>query len=198
MNKTARIATLLAAVLLGTLGGAAAGQEASPSAQAPGATATGQPAAQKSKAKKVWTNDSIAEVRQPGDAYPKEKESAENRAKTAGGVPPSVQPDAQPPQPGVAPPVTLKIPKTAEEAKAEIAQAQGMLDNFQNLFDAAKERISTETDPMVRATLEQKMQLLQGDVDSTAADIKTLEKKLEELNGKQRPRAQTPGSSQPQ
>ena len=185
MKRTTRIATISALLIAGgALSSSAFAQEAS-SATPPSATPPARTSAPQTKPKKVWTNDSIEEVRKPSDVYQDQKEAAVVTAKENQG---QQQPtlNAKPPEPGVAPPVTLKIPTTVEEADKQIAQAQGMLENFQNLFGNTTDRLSTETDPTVRATLEQKLSLLQFDLDTTTSDLRTLESKRNELVAKDR------------
>ena len=141
--------------------------------------------ATKSKPKKVWTEDTIPEVRTAADKY------QDSRAATQV----SAQPDSsdvagapanQAGHKGLgAPPIVLHIPKTAEETQQAIDQRKGMSENFNNLLSNAQERLQTETDPTVRATLTEKANLLLSDIKSTNAEIKALEKALEAYkNGK--------------
>ena len=150
--------------------------------------------APKPKPKKVWTEDSIVEVRTPADNYldskaaqpsapatSKDGAAASNTAGTKGLG---------------APPIVLTIPKTAEETQKAIDQRKGMADNFHNLLSNAQERLQTETNPMVRATLTEKANLLLGDISSTNADIKTLERALEDYkNGKNPAQPKVAGQS---
>lgn len=139
--------------------------------------------APKPKPKKVWTEDSIPEVRTAADRYQDSKAAAQASTQPdSNGAAPSNQAGTK----GLgAPPIVLHIPKTAEETQQAIDQRKGMSDNFNNLLSNAQERLQTETNPMVRATLTEKANLLIGDIQSTNSEIKTLEKALEAYkNGK--------------
>ena len=139
--------------------------------------------APKPKPKKVWTEDSIAEVRTAADNYQDSKAAVQSNAQATSSGAAAATPAG--PKGLGAPPVVLHIPKTAEETQQAIDQRKGMSENFHNLLSNAQERLQTETDPMVRATLTQKANLLLGDISSTNSEIKTLEKALEDYkNGK--------------
>jgi len=141
--------------------------------------------APKPKPKKVWTEDSIAEVRTPADNYQDSKAAAQQSAPATSADAAAAAPNTAGPKGLGAAPVVLTIPKTAEETQKAIDQRKGMADNFNNLLSNAQERLQTETNPMVRATLTQKANLLISDINSTNAEIKTLEKALEDYkNGK--------------
>ena len=140
--------------------------------------------AAKPKPKKVWTEDSIAEVRTPADNYQDSKAAAQASAQAASGTEAAAPKSKDHKGPG-APPLVLHIPKTAEETQQAIDQRKGMADNFHNLLSNAQERLQTETDPTVRATLAEKANLLLLDIRTTNSEIKTLEKALEDYkNGK--------------
>jgi hypothetical protein len=136
------------------------------------------------KPKKVWTEDSIAGVRTPADNYLDSKAAAQASAQTASTDPATASSPKDHKGPG-APPLVLHIPKTAEETQQAIDQRNGMADNFHNLLSNAQDRLQTETDPRVRATLTEKANLLLLDINTTNSEIKTLEKALEDYkNGK--------------
>lgn len=200
MTRTTRIAAFSALLIMGgTLGSSTFAQEASSAQSAPPATPPARTSSQQAKPKKVWTNDSIKQVEKPSDVYQDQKEAA-----TASAAAKESQEQqqskaiAKPSESGVAPPVTLKIPNTVEEANAQIAQAREMLDNFQNLSSNTTDRLSTETDPTVRATLEQKMSLLKFDLETTSSDLKTLEKKRDELEAEAKDHSGSPTTAQSQ
>jgi hypothetical protein len=147
--------------------------------------------APKPKPKKVWTEDSIAQVRTPADNYQDSKGAQAAPDGTAG----AASNEAGPKGLG-APPIALHIPKTAEETQQAIDQRKGMAGNFHNLLSNAQERLQTETDPTVRATLTQKANLLLSDISSTNSEIKTLEKALEGYkNGKAPAQPKTDGQA---
>jgi hypothetical protein len=136
------------------------------------------------KPKKVWTEDSIAEVRTPADNYLDNKAEAQASAQTASTDPATASKPKDHKGPG-APPLVLHIPNTAGETQQAIDQRKGMADNFHNLLSNAQDRLQTETDPRVRATLTEKANLLLLDINTTNSEIKTLEKALEDYkNGK--------------
>ncbi|HET7105245.1 MAG TPA: hypothetical protein VFI38_00430 [Candidatus Acidoferrum sp.] len=140
--------------------------------------------APKPKPKKVWTEDSISEVRTAADRYQDSKSAQANGQGSTSDDASAATSQAGAKGLGAAP-IVLQIPKTAEETQQAIDQRKGMSENFNNLLSNAQERLKTETDPMVRATLTQKANLLIGDIQSTNSDIKTLEKALEAYkNGK--------------
>jgi hypothetical protein len=139
--------------------------------------------APKPKPKKVWTEDSIPEVRSAADRYQDSKaaQASEQTASASG----ATTADAKGYKGPGAPPLVLHIPKTAEETQQAIDQRKGMADNFHNLLSNAQDRLRTEADPTVRATLTEKMNLLLLDINTTNSEIKTLEKALEAYkNGK--------------
>ena len=138
--------------------------------------------APKPKPKKVWTEDSIPEVRTAADKYQDSKAEQANAQVAANGAAGS---NSAGPKGLGAPPVVLRIPKTAEETQKAINQRKGMSENFNNLLSNAQERLQTETDPTVRATLTEKANLLISDIKLTNSEIKTLEKAMEAYkNGK--------------
>jgi hypothetical protein len=132
----------------------------------------------KSKPKKVWTEDSIAEVRTPADNYQDSKAAAQTSTQATGGNAAAVANSKDHKGLG-APPLVLHIPNTPEETQQAIDQRKGMYDNFHNLLANAQDRLQTETDPTVRATLVEKSNLLILDINTTNSEIKTLEKALE-------------------
>jgi hypothetical protein len=152
--------------------------------------------APKPKPKKVWTEDSIAEVRTPADNYLDSKASTPTSAQTTPNGAASTAANSAGPKGLGAPPVVLHIPKTAEETQQAIDQRKGMADNFHNLLSNAQERLQTETDPTVRATLTQKANLLLSDISLTNSEIKALEKALDDYkNGKTPAQPKTEGQS---
>lgn len=138
-------------------------------------TTSGEAPAPKPKPKKVWTEDSIPEVRTAADHYQDQKAATNSEAsKPADGDATSAQ------HKGLGgPPLVLQIPKTPEETQQAIDKRKELGDDFRRLLSNARERLETETDPMVRATLEQKMGLLNLDIKSTDSEIRTLQKALE-------------------
>ena len=70
-----------------------------------------------------------------------------------------------------------------------------MADNFNNLLSNAQERLQTESDPTVRATLTEKANLLLSDIKLTNSEIKTLEKALADYKTEKNP-AQTRADGQ--
>ena len=131
----------------------------------------------KTKPKKVWTEDTIGEVRTPADKYADAKEAGE---KTSGNNITTEEP-VKSRKPAIGgPPLVLKIPPTAAETQEAIDKRRALSENFQRLLANAQERLETENDPQVRATLEEKATLLKFDIGSTSSDIKTLEKALKE------------------
>ena len=148
--------------------------------------------ATKSKPKKVWTEDSIPEVRTPADNYQDSKAAQASAQATP--VDAAAASNQRVPKGLGAPPIVLTIPKTAEETQKAIDQRKDMSENFHNLLSNAQERLETETNPMVRATLQEKANLLLGDISSTNSEIKTLEKALEDYkNGKAPAQPKTDG-----
>ena len=141
--------------------------------------------APKPKPKKVWTEDSIPEVRTAADRYQDSKAAAQASAQPDSNASAGAAANQAGPKGLGAPPIVLHIPKTAEETQQAIDQRKGMYENFHNLLSNAQERLQTETDPTVRATLVEKANLLMLDINTTNSEIKTLEKALEDYkNGK--------------
>lgn len=139
--------------------------------------------APKPKPKKVWTEDSISEVRTAADRY-QDSKAAQASEQTASANAATTADAKDHKGPG-APPLVLHIPKTIEETQQAIDQRKGMYENFHNLLSNAQDRLQTETDPTVRATLVEKANLLMLDINTTNSEIKTLEKALEDYkNGK--------------
>lgn len=134
--------------------------------------------APKPKPKKVWTEDTIPEVRTAADKYQDSQSAQVNGQGVSNDAAGAATSHAGPKGLG-APPVVLHVPKTAEETQQAIDQRKGMADNFHNLLSNAQERLQTETDPTVRATLTEKANLLLSDINLTNSEIKTLEKALE-------------------
>jgi tetrahydromethanopterin S-methyltransferase subunit B len=132
----------------------------------------------KHKAKKVWTEDSIEEVRTPADKYQDAQEAAKNSPKNSARL---VTVDGPNVPKGVgAPPLVLHIPSTPEDTQKEIDKRKDLADNFHRLLSDAEERLQNEPDPMVRKTLEEKANLLKFDINSTNTDIKKLEKAIDD------------------
>ena len=152
--------------------------------------------APKPKPKKVWTEDSIPEVRTAADRYQDSKAAAQTGAQVDSNGAAATAANPAGPKGLGAPPIVLHIPKTAEETQQAIDQRKGMSENFHNLLSNAQERLQTETNPMVRATLTQKANLLISDINSTNSEIKTLEKALEDYkNGKASAHPKTEGQA---
>ena len=175
----------LGALLLAFLPAGLAQQSATPDSSAPQAaaqTTTAQPAP--AKTKRVWTDDNIGQVRTPEDVYLDQKRAAEELARQKKEPAPEVQANAT--KPGARGPIVLKIPDTADETQKAIAQRQAMFDNFTNLLGATQKQLDGETNPTVRATLEQKAGLLQGDVADTRSDLDKLQKHLAELEAEKK------------
>ena len=141
--------------------------------------------APKPKTKKVWTEDSIPEVRTAADRYQDSKAATQASAQPDSNAAEGAPANQAGPKGLGAPPIVLQIPKTAEETQKAIDQRKGMYENFNNLLSNAQDRLQTESDPTVRATLTEKANLLIGDIKSTNDEIKKLEKALEAYkNGK--------------
>jgi hypothetical protein len=176
----------LGALLLAFLPAGLAQQSASPDSSTPQAaaqTTTAQPAP--AKTKRVWTDDNIGQVRTPEDVYLDQKRAAEELARQKKQEPaPKTQANA--PKPGARSPLVLKIPPTADETQQAIAQRQAMFDNFTNLLGSTQKQLDGQTNPTVRATLEQKAGLLKGDVERTRSDIEKLQKHLAELEAQKK------------
>jgi tetrahydromethanopterin S-methyltransferase subunit B len=134
--------------------------------------------APKHKAKKVWTEDSIEEVRTPADKYLDAQETAKNAPKTSPKLITVDGPNA--PKTIGAPPLVLHIPSTPEDTQKEIDKRKDLASDFHRLLSDAEERLQTEPDPMVRKTLEEKSNLLKFDINSTNSDVKKLEKALDD------------------
>ena len=167
----------------------------SPENSQPQDAATSQPENKaKPKPKKVWTEDTIGEVRSPADKYSDAKEAGE---KTTGNNITTVEP-VKSRKPAIGgPPLVLKIPPTAAETQEAIDKRRALSENFQHLLSNAQERLETENDPQVRATLEEKARLLKFDIGSTNADIKTLEKALKDYAAGKTPRQPKEGDPAP-
>jgi len=180
--------------ILGSLGIPVMAQEQATLQPASLRTKEEAPPAPRPKPKKVWTEDSIGEVRTPADNY-QDSKAAQGGAQATPMDAAAASNQAGPKGLG-APPVVLHIPKTAEETQQAIDQRKGMADNFHNLLSNAQERLQTETNPMVRATLTEKANLLLSDISSTNSEIKALEKALEDYkNGKAPAQPKTDGQA---
>ncbi|HTA60143.1 MAG TPA: hypothetical protein VK805_18465 [Candidatus Baltobacteraceae bacterium] len=142
-------------------------------------------AAPKPKNRKVWTEDSIPEVRTAADRYQDSVAATQSTSQPASDGSTAAATNQAGPKGLGAPPVALHIPKTAEETQQAIDQRKGMSENFNNLLSYTKEQLQIETDPTVRAELTEKANLLLSGIKSSNAEIKTLEKALEAYkNGK--------------
>jgi hypothetical protein len=177
---------LLGSLLLAFLPAGFAQQPSSPDSSAL-QTATQSTTDQSTKptTKKVWTDDNIGQVRTPEDVYLDQKRAAEEAARQQKQqpAPPAQAAAAKPAGRG---PIVLKIPDTVGETQQAIAQRQAMFDNFANLLNVTQKQLDGQTDPTVRATLAQKAGLLKGDVADTRADLDQLQKRLAELQAKQK------------
>jgi hypothetical protein len=176
----------LSTLLLAFLPTGLAQQALPPDSSAPetaAQTATAQPAP--AKAKRVWTDDNIGQVRTPEDVYLDQKRAAEELAHQKK-LQPAPKAQAKALKPGARGPIVLKIPPTADETQQAIAQRQAMFDNFTNLLSGTQKQLDGETNPTVRATLEQKARLLKGDVADTRSDLEKLQKHLAELEAKKK------------
>jgi hypothetical protein len=146
-------------------------------------TTTAQPAP--AKARRVWTDDNIDQVRTPEDVYLDQKRAAEESARQKKRQP-APQAQANAGKPAGRGPLVLKIPDTVDETQKAIVQRQAMFENFDNLFNTTQKQLDGETNPTVRATLAQKASLLKGDVARTRADLDKLQKRLAELEAKKK------------
>jgi hypothetical protein len=136
--------------------------------------------APKQKTKKIWTEDSIEEVRTPADKYLDAREAAKNTPKNSAKLV-TVDGANTSEHKGIgAPPLVLHIPGTPEDTQKEIDKRKDLASDFHRLLSDAEERLQTEPDPMVRKTLEEKANLLKFDIGSTNSDIRKLEKALDD------------------
>jgi len=100
--------------------------------------------APKPKPKKVWTEDSIPEVRTAADRYQDSVAAVQTNSQPASDSSTAAATNQAGPKGLGAPPIVLHIPKTAEETQKAIDQRKGMSDNFNNLLSNAQERLQTE------------------------------------------------------
>jgi hypothetical protein len=137
------------------------------------------PRGPKYKEKKVWTEDSIANVRTPADKYLDQKEAAEMAAKAFAAKEAATPVSLEGSQRLGAPPIILQIPNSAEETQQAIDQRKSMAGNLHRLLSNAQERLETERDPQVRAALLEMAALLYADINTTNAELSTLENALD-------------------
>jgi hypothetical protein len=92
----------------------------------------------------------------------------------------------------------LQVPESAEETQQAIDQRKDLRTNFERLVSNAEERLRTEPDPRVRATLTQKIELLKLDINTTNSELQTLQKALVDYQHGKNPGASMPdGQSSP-
>jgi polyhydroxyalkanoate synthesis regulator phasin len=176
----------LGTLLLAFLPAGLAQESPAPDSSAPQAaaqTTTAQHAPP--KAKRVWTDDNIGQVRTPEDAYIDQKGDAGELARQKKQQPaPAAQGNAPKPSRSGAP--VPKVPDTVSEAEQEIAERQGLLDNFENLSNVTQKQIDETTDPIIRASLQRTAGLVTSAVADTRGDIEMLQKRLAELEAKKK------------
>jgi len=129
-------------------------------------------------AKKVWTDDSIDEVRTDADRYLDAKQASGGAAKTSPAE--TAEGSATTRKGSAAPPPVLHIPGSPEETQKAIDERKSLSENFNTLLSNAEGRLKTETDPVVRKTLAEKANLLRLDIKTTNSEIETLEKALDD------------------
>ena len=129
---------------------------------------------------KIWTNDDLATLRKPCDAWHQAQEEAKKAAEaTASGV---AAPNPKPPQTA-----TLTdnspIPTTVDALRVKLNATQQEARQLATDLDTLKKTYDAETDDDRKAKLKLDIDLLERDLTDRQADIALLQARLTELNG---------------
>ncbi len=145
------------------------------------------PQGERSKAKKVWTNEDLAKLRSPADEFAAQKQTDARAALPQRAAPPQAAPNPK------QRPVTRDAfdpPKTIADAEFLIAAKRVEIGGQQELIRRTREEFFLENREAVRRDLEKTIARLTADLAEAQSHLRLLEASLAELNSK-------PGPKQP-
>jgi hypothetical protein len=144
------------------------------------------PAKQAPKAKKVWTNDDLIELRRPVDRYEDAKDKAEKIAKAQE----VLEKDKAAQKPGApAAPAAEKekspddwLPKTVEECEKAIAAKKEEIENQKKRIENTQLILGSATTEGARESLQKRLDGEQAALKEAEEELEKLEAHLEKLN----------------
>lgn len=140
------------------------------------------------RAKRVWTNDDVKELRTPADEYLRQREAAAQAA-----AQPKPEGAAAPEQPageegdGINDYVP---PKTVEEAEVRVADKRNEIRHTIEAIRLVREEYFAETDDQKRGTLRAKIERMARDQAAAEKELERLEASLVELRSGKAPATQ--------
>ncbi|HWQ03144.1 MAG TPA: hypothetical protein VNL38_01570 [Candidatus Nitrosotenuis sp.] len=144
------------------------------------------PAKQAPKAKKVWTNDDLIELRRPADKYEDAKEKAEKIARAQEAL--EKEKAGQKPAAPAAPAAEKEkspddwLPKTVEECEKLIAAKKEEIENQKKRIENTRMILDAATTENAREVLQKRLAEEQANLKEAEEELELLEAHLEKLN----------------
>jgi hypothetical protein len=137
------------------------------------------------RAKRVWTNDDVKELRTPADEYLRQREAAAQPQPEGAATPEKPAPEEQ--GDGINDYVP---PKTVEEAEVRVADKRNEIRHTIEAIRIVREEYFAETDDQKRGTLRAKIERMARDQAAAEKELERLEASLAELRSGTTPAAQ--------
>jgi predicted translin family RNA/ssDNA-binding protein len=165
MKRTMQL--LISALALCVLVCAAGAQQAPPPKTEPA----------KPKAKRVWTNDDVTNLRQPSDVYAEEKrqqaeDAAKAKEKAAAGGAAAQQPASR---------EDKILPKTLEEAEKRVAGKLYEIEQEQEYIDRLRGESADATTDEARAAHQKRLDAALALLEESRAELKKIDARLQEF-----------------
>ena len=138
----------------------------------------------KRKARKVWSDEDLQQLRTPADDYAARRQAAEQAAAGQPGSSDNVAPEKED---QLATRDPFIPPKTLAEAETRLAQKREEIRGQQELIRRAREEFFDETSEAIRQDLKRTIGRLTADLKEAELHLKLLETSVEEFRSKPRP-----------
>ena len=150
----------------------------------------------KPRPKKTWTEDDVTSLRKPWDKYEDEKALAAQSSATASAS--AKQQSAVPPSAGGSASQTRassdpSLPKTNEEAEAQIHEKEAEIRQKQQVLDKSSRDLESADNDFDRSALKSNVEIAKVDLETSKDDLKQLQARQAELKSKA---TAPPGSEQ--
>jgi hypothetical protein len=145
------------------------------------------------RAKRVWTNEDVKDLRTPADEYLRQREAAaaaaaeKQQAPAAGAAENGETAEIDGTDGYIA-------PKTVEEAEVRVADKRDEIRHTVEAIRQLREEYFRETDDQTRGTVRGKIERSSRDLDAAEKELERLEGSLEELRSGKAPAAQAKAS----
>ena len=147
------------------------------------------------KAKRVWTDEDVKDLRKPSDEYVEKKAAAEQDAKDKEKAAAQKEPAAKETKPAEpAAESSFIAPTTVEEAEKRITEKREEIKFAEDSVRQLREEYINEKNEQIREDLKGRLAKMEKNVEEAYADLELLEKSLKELKSK----GSTPQPESPQ